>query len=122
MRLWPWAVLAAGLSIAACDGSAPGGNDGGGGGGGGSVNPTSAVLDWTAPTTNADNTPLTDLGGYRIYYGTSPGSSAQTIDVGNVLTYTINNLSSGTYYFRVTAYDTAGNESAPSNEASKTIP
>ena len=38
------------------------------------------VLDasWTAPTTNVDGTPLTDLGTYRVYYSTSatscPGS------------------------------------------------
>ncbi len=31
------------------------------------------VLDasWTAPTTNADGSPLTDLAFYRVYYGTS---------------------------------------------------
>jgi hypothetical protein len=30
-------------------------------------------------------------------------------------------LSSGTYYFIVTAYDTSNNESGPSNEVSKTV-
>jgi len=31
------------------------------------------VLDasWTAPTTNADGSPLTDLASYRLYYGTT---------------------------------------------------
>src|SRR5213082_1346467 len=31
------------------------------------------ILDasWTAPTTNIDGSPLTDLASYRVYYGTS---------------------------------------------------
>ena len=43
------------------------------------------VLDasWTAPTTNADGSPLTDLVSYRVYYGTTtapcPGSSFLTV-------------------------------------------
>ncbi len=84
---------------------------------------TSAKLTWIAPTKNADNTPLTDLAGYKVKRGTAPGvHTAQTIDVGNVTTHTVDNLPSTTHYFVVTAYDTAGNESAVSNEASKVIP
>src|ERR1700693_3523611 len=30
-----------------------------------------ATLTWTAPTTNVDGTPLTDLTGYRIYFSQS---------------------------------------------------
>jgi outer membrane lipoprotein-sorting protein len=82
-----------------------------------------ATLSWDAPTTNADGTPLTDLAGYRIYYGTSSGNYSQNINVGNVTTYTVDNLTEGaTYYFTATAYDAAGNESEYSNEDSKTIP
>jgi|GEM_PF-5829091 len=78
-----------------------------------------ATLSWNAPTTNADGTLLTDLEGYRVYYGTSSHNYSQDIDVGNVTTYTITNLVSGvTYYFAVTAYDTSGNESNFSNEVS----
>ena len=81
-----------------------------------------ATLSWNAPTTNADGTPLTDLAGYKVYYGTSSHTYSQNIDVGNVTTYTVNNLTDGlTYYFAVTAYDTGSNESAYSNEVSKTI-
>ncbi|MEW6417438.1 MAG: fibronectin type III domain-containing protein [Nitrospirota bacterium] len=102
-------------------------NCGGGGGsssssnsnGGGSS--SSATLTWDAPTTNADGTPLTDLGGYKIYYGTSSGNYSVVIDVGNVTTYKIEGLSPGIYYFAVTAYDTSGNESEYSNEVSKKI-
>ncbi len=45
-----------------------------------------ATLSWDPPTTNADGTPLTDLAGYRIYYGTSSGSYSQNIDAGDVTT------------------------------------
>jgi hypothetical protein len=53
-----------------------------------------------------------DLAGYRVYYGTSPTSYTQSVDVGNVLSTTISGLTDcTTYYFGVKAYDTAGNES-----------
>jgi hypothetical protein len=55
----------------------------------------------------------TDLQGYRVYYGTSPSSYTQSVDVQNVTQTTISGLTDcTTYYFGVKAYDTAGNESA----------
>ncbi len=61
-----------------------------------------------------------DLAGYHVYQGTDSGSYGPPIDVGNTTTYTAGNLQSGlTYYYAVTAYDTAGNESPPSTEVSK---
>src|SRR6266850_4705517 len=60
-----------------------------------------------------------DLAGYRIHYGTSPGSyTLPTITVvGQNNARTITNLQANTtYYFAVTAYDLAGNESPLSNE------
>jgi len=83
--------------------------------------PGTATLTWMAPTTNTDGSPLTDLAGYKIYYGTAQGVYTTTIDVGNVTTYIINNLAPGTYYFVTVSYNTSGNESAYSNEISKTI-
>ncbi len=81
----------------------------------------SVTLSWDPPTTNTDGTPLTDLAGYRVYYGNSPGSYSYSIDVGNVTTFTLSNLTSGTYYFAVTAYNSSGIESGFSNEVSKTF-
>jgi hypothetical protein len=81
-----------------------------------------AVLSWDAPTTNEDGTPLTDLAGYKIYWGTAPGTYTQSKDVGNVITYTITGLPSGKYFFAVTAYNVALMESGKSNEVSKEIP
>ncbi len=62
----------------------------------------------------------TDLAGYRVYYGTSPGSYPQSLDVGNVIQATVPSLTDcTTWYFAVKAYDAAGNLSASySNEVS----
>ncbi len=81
-----------------------------------------ATLSWDAPTTNVDGSPLTDLAGYKIYYGTSSSNYSKVVDAGNVLTYVITDLNEGqTYYFAVTAYDTSDNESDYSNEVSKIV-
>lgn len=80
-----------------------------------------ATLAWSAPTTNADGTPLTTLAGYKVYYGTTPGAYTSLV-VGDVNSYQINGLTKGqTYYFTVTAYDTYGIESDYAPEASKVI-
>ena len=81
------------------------------------------TLSWDPPTENTDGTPVTDLAGYKIYYGTSSGNYTTVVDVKNVTTFTITDLPEGfTYYFAVTAYDIYGNESAFSDEVSKNIP
>lgn len=81
-----------------------------------------ATLSWTAPTTNVDGTLLTDLAGYKIYYGTASGNYPTVINVNNVLTHTISGLTDGmTYYFVATAYDFTYNESNYSNEVSKAV-
>jgi Fibronectin type III domain len=77
----------------------------------------SASLSWDPPITNEDGTPLTDLSGYKIYYGTTSAFYTQNIDAGNVVTFTVTYLTAGlTYYFAVTAYDSSLNESDYSNE------
>jgi len=81
------------------------------------------TLNWDAPTTNTDGTPLTDLAGYTIYYGPTSGNYTNALDVGKVTTSAVNNLTDGlTNYFSVTAYNSAGVESSYSNEVSKTPP
>ena len=82
-----------------------------------------ATLVWDAPTSNTDGSPITDLAGYKIYYGTSPASYSASIDAGQATTYQVNNLTDGlTYYFSVTAYTALLNESGFSNEVSKSLP
>jgi len=63
-----------------------------------------------------------NLVGYRLYYGQTPSSYTTHIDTGLQTTATMTGLTAGkTYYFVVTAYDTAGEESGASNTASVTI-
>jgi fibronectin type 3 domain-containing protein len=60
-----------------------------------------------------------DLAGYKIYYGTSSQDYINFVDVGLVTSYRLDELLDDTAYFvAVTAYDTAGNESDFSEEAS----
>lgn len=82
-----------------------------------------ATLSWVAPTSNIDGSALTNLSGYRIYYGTSSGALTQTIQVNNasVSTYVVENLSPATYYFAVKAITSAGAESGLSNIASRAV-
>ena len=82
-----------------------------------------ADVSWTPPTTNTDGSTLTNLAGYNIYYGTSPNALSQQVQVSNVgvTNYVISGLTTGTWYFAVTAYTSTGTESALSNIASKTI-
>jgi hypothetical protein len=84
----------------------------------------SATLSWTQPLQNTNGSTLTDLAGYRIYYGTSAGNLNQVIQLTGtgLTTYVISNLSSATWYFGMTAYDSGGMESALSNLGSKSIP
>ena len=83
---------------------------------------SSATLTWDAPTTNADGTALTDLAGYKIYYGPATNDySGGSIDVGLTTSYDAQALPSGWTCFVVTAYDTSGNESTYSNEVCKNI-
>lgn len=83
-----------------------------------------ATLSWTPPTRNTDGSTLTNLSGYRIYYGTSSSALNQTIQISNpsLSSYMVENLSSGnTYYFGMKALSSSGTESAMSNVSSKKI-
>jgi hypothetical protein len=84
----------------------------------------SATLSWTPPTQNTDGSSLLNLSGYRIVYGRTASSLDQTVQVANAGTsgYTITGLASGTWYFRVKAYNASGGESDVSNVGSKTVP
>jgi len=83
----------------------------------------SATISWTPPTSNTDNSPLTNLGGYRIYYGTSSSNLTQVLDLSNpgISSGVVENLAAGTWYFAVTSYNSSNVESERSNVTSKTI-
>jgi hypothetical protein len=84
----------------------------------------SATLSWTAPTQRTDGSALTNLAGFKVYWGKQQGSYTNqvTLDNPGITTYVVDNLASGTWYFVTTAFDTGGVESGFSNAASKTIP
>ncbi|GCF84975.1 fibronectin type III domain-containing protein [Geobacter sp. SVR] len=73
------------------------------------------------PSTNQDGTPLSNLAGYKVHYGTTSGTytSVVTVDQGN--TAAVNISEPGTYYFVVTALDSDGNESGYSQEVSTVV-
>lgn len=78
--------------------------------------PSQVTLAWDASTTP-------DVKGYRVKYGKVSGIYDVTIDVGNVLQYTVTNLVAGTmYYFVVVAYDAMDVESVPSTELGVVAP
>ncbi len=84
----------------------------------------SATLTWTPPTTNTDGSPITDLSGYKIYFGkTQGGTYANNVTVtgASTVTTTISGLSPGDWYFVATALNTYGAESAYSNEVKKSV-
>lgn len=67
-----------------------------------------------------------DLAGYKVYFGTASGQYGPPVDVGRTATpsapsHAIDFAQDGTYFFAVTAYDTAGNESGFSAEVSRII-
>jgi hypothetical protein len=84
----------------------------------------SATVYWTPPTQKTDGTALGNLAGFRVLYGRNASNldRVATISNANATSYTVNGLTSGTWYFAVKAFDTANAESDLSNVRSKTIP
>jgi hypothetical protein len=84
----------------------------------------SATLTWAKPTLNTDGSPLINLAGYVVRYGTSTGALNNQISIGspNSTDVEISNLSAGNWYFEVAAINTANVESQFSALASKAIP
>ena len=82
-----------------------------------------ALMSWTSPTDNTDNSTLTDLAGFKIYYGTFPGEYDRTITINNpgLSSYLVENLASSDWFFVMTAFNTSGIESAYSAEVYKEI-
>ena len=81
------------------------------------------TLTWVPPADNTNGTPLTDLAGYHIHYGTSQDNMNQVIDLAGTSTteYEVSGLAPGTYYFAISAYTTEGTESAESDVGYKTL-
>lgn len=83
----------------------------------------SAQLSWTAPTENADGSPLTDLAGFRVYWGAAEDELSYSVQIDNpsISMYLVENLTPSQWFFAVTAIDAGGNESALSEVISGLI-
>ena len=82
-----------------------------------------ATVSWVPPVNRTDGAPLQNLAGFRVYYGTLPGTLANILKVAypGATSAVVDNLTPGTWYFAATAVDSHGLESAPSQTASKKI-
>lgn len=78
---------------------------------------------FSSDTTLAWNpSPEPEVAGYRLYYGYASRDYFPALEVGSLTSWTLSDLVEGIpYYFAVTAYDQAGNESDFSAEVSQTI-
>ena len=106
LRLYYLPVLVLLLPLAACNGSGSESNG--------------AYLSWLAPSEREDGTvlSLTEIAGYRVYYGEKPGEYTNSIDIHDRTSVhmALDSIPAGLYYVAVTAIDTAGRESALSSE------
>jgi hypothetical protein len=101
-----------------------GGTTGGTGGStGGGTTTGAATVNWHPPTQNTNGSTITNLAGYTIVYGTNKSNLTSSVKLANpgLTSYVVENLSAGTYYFGVTAYNSAGGASTVSSVVSKTI-
>lgn len=88
-----------------------------------SWNGGTALVRWTAPTQNTNGSALTNLGSFRILYGSAANALNQSYTVSDVTARqaTISALTPGTWYFAVRARTTGNLESGDSNVATKTV-
>jgi hypothetical protein len=132
------------LFLSACGGG--GGGDGGGGGGLSQSNeqlsgdagsdsniqsPETIVdtgrfdLEWTAPVSRTDGSPLppSEINGFTVYYGKSPGNYTYYADVSDSTAQdvTVTDVPVGKYYVVMTTYDSGGRESGYSPMITKTV-
>ena len=82
------------------------------------------TLSWTAPTLNTDGTPITNLAGFNVRYGldgiAGPNySMVKQIANPALRSVVVDQLGPGKWSFVVTAYNSAGAESAYSNRVQR---
>ena len=76
------------------------------------------TVSWKPPTQNEDGSALTNLAGYRIYYGTSAGDLTEVIELNSagLTSYVIEDLAPGTYYLAMTSFNSNDLESRRTTE------
>jgi len=72
------------------------------------------TLNWQAPTELVDGSPLTDLAGFRLYYGRASTDYEDVVELhAGLSSFVVEGLETGkTWYFSATAYRSNGMESA----------
>jgi fibronectin type 3 domain-containing protein len=84
-----------------------------------------ASLSWQAPSqrTDGQSLALSDIGGYRVYYGSSSSQYQFSVDINDATatSFVVTNLPLGTYYVVLTTIDVNGLESSYSNEVVKVV-
>ncbi|WP_227663091.1 fibronectin type III domain-containing protein [Marinobacter halophilus] len=90
--------------------------------------PRSAVLSWSAPATRVNGTGIAmgELDKYVIRYGQDVDDLSGEVMIGEAdsypeMSYIVENLDSGTWYFTIQVLDKEGLVSEPSEPVSKTI-
>ena len=82
-------------------------------------------LSWSAPSTRTDGEPLSlsEIDGYRIYYGKQKGEYVKGADLkdGSAQSVTVTGVPVGEYYVVMTTYDANGVESDYSQSVVKTV-
>ena len=82
-----------------------------------------ATLSWQPPTENSDGSSMSDLAGYRIYYGRDANTLSQSVVLDNpgLTRYVVENLTPAIWHFSMTSVNAGGVESRRSETVSKTI-
>lgn len=83
----------------------------------------SVSLSWQPPTQREDGSALTNLAGYRLFYGRQSGEYTQEIPIANpgITRYVVDGLTTGNWYFAMTALDSDGLESDYSEETVRIV-
>ncbi|MFZ2630962.1 MAG: fibronectin type III domain-containing protein [Desulfosalsimonadaceae bacterium] len=68
------------------------------------------------------NAQMADFAGNKLFYGTTSGNLDQEVDLGNGFSFTLTDLEeNSTWYFSALSYDSRGNESGRTDEASAVV-
>jgi Putative Ig domain len=78
----------------------------------------SVTVKWLPPTENTDGTPITDLSGYKVFYGVASQqySTSMYLAGASATSVVVEGLAPGTYYFSVKAVNNAGIASTYADE------
>jgi hypothetical protein len=78
----------------------------------------SVTLNWSPPAINTDGSALTDLSGYKVFYGTASRQyfGALSVPDPHVASAVIDGLAPGRWYFAIKSVNASGEESDYSGE------